>query len=106
MAAVFGFPVAVVKPIMDVQTVDDGKISPSKKTLQPTTKDPRYIPAALKHHIWFENKGECQVCKSKKNLNYDHVHPVALGGETTKENLRLLCINCNQRQSIKRSLKD
>ena len=33
---------------------------------------------------------------------FDHIKPWALGGETSEENLRLLCRNCNQRESIER----
>ena len=30
-------------------------------------------------------------CDSRERLEYDHVHPVARGGRTTVENLRLRC---------------
>jgi hypothetical protein len=61
----------------------------------------RYISKSLKHQVWQRDGGKCQQCGSKQNLNYDHVHPVALGGESILDNLRILCWSCNQRASIK-----
>lgn len=62
---------------------------------------PRYVPKALKHQVWQRDGGSCTHCGSQRNLNYDHIKPVALGGPTTFENLRLLCFHCNQRASAK-----
>lgn len=64
----------------------------------------RYISAALKFSIWTRDKGQCTKCESKRNLNYDHVKPLALGGSTEANNLRLLCFNCNQRSRIEARL--
>jgi hypothetical protein len=61
----------------------------------------RYISKNLKHQVWQRDGGKCQQCGSRQSLNYDHIHPVALGGESTLENLRLLCFFCNQRASAK-----
>lgn len=66
-----------------------------------TNDDSRYISKALKHQIWQRDKGACKNCGSQRNLNYDHIKPIALGGPTTFENLRLLCFQCNQRASTK-----
>lgn len=63
--------------------------------------NPRSIHPALKHHIWMRDHGKCTKCGSQKNLNYDHIQPIALGGKSTEGNLRLLCFSCNQRQAIK-----
>ncbi len=67
-------------------------------------KNGRYISAALKFHIWTRDKGRCTKCESKTNLNYDHLRPVALGGGTDSNNLRLLCFHCNQRSRIEARL--
>ncbi len=66
-----------------------------------TSPRTRYIPKSIKTKIWIRDKGRCQICRSKQNINFDHIHPYALGGESTESNLRLLCHNCNQRQAIK-----
>lgn len=62
---------------------------------------PRYISKAVKHEVWRRDQGACTNCKSRTNLNYDHIIPVARGGKSTLENLRLLCFHCNQRASTK-----
>jgi hypothetical protein len=41
----------------------------------------------------------CQLCNSDKDLQFDHVYPVSLGGKGNKENLQLLCFNCNNFKS-------
>jgi hypothetical protein len=80
--------------------------TPKNDTLDSTSKlnssnDSRYISKALKHQIWQRDKGVCSNCRGQRNLNYDHVKPLGLGGLTTYENLRLLCFHCNQRASTK-----
>jgi 5-methylcytosine-specific restriction endonuclease McrA len=56
----------------------------------------RYISASLKQDIWREGGGKCARCGSRHAIEIDHVLPFALGGKTSKENLRLLCRSCNQ----------
>lgn len=65
----------------------------------------RYIPKEAAFYVWQRDKGACTNCGNKRNLNYDHVRPIACGGESTIDNLRLLCFACNQRASIKFSGK-
>jgi 5-methylcytosine-specific restriction endonuclease McrA len=59
---------------------------------------PRLIPAAVKREVWVRDGGRCQFrlengepCGSTHRLQFDHVRPVALGGESTVPNLRLAC---------------
>ncbi len=61
----------------------------------------RYISKKLKYEVWSRDCGKCTKCSSRRYLNYDHIKPIALGGETKIENLRLLCFHCNQRQAQK-----
>ena len=65
-----------------------------------SSKNPRYISQATKHAVWQRDGSRCCQCGSIHNLNLDHIHPVALGGTSSIENLRLLCFSCNQRQAI------
>jgi 5-methylcytosine-specific restriction endonuclease McrA len=59
----------------------------------------RYIPEALRRAVWSRDNGQCTFvspitgkrCCSTRKLELDHVLPHALGGETSIENLRLLC---------------
>jgi hypothetical protein len=65
-------------------------------------QNPRYIPATIKQAVYTRDKGRCTHpnCNSKKFLEYDHIKPVAMGGKTTTQNLRLLCRTHNQRAAI------
>ena len=64
---------------------------------------PRYIPAHVKRAVYMRDAGRCAFvandgrrCKETQNLEFDHIVPVALGGEATVDNLRLLCGPHNQ----------
>lgn len=61
---------------------------------------PRYIPINVKREVWFRAQGKCQNCNSTFALEYDHIIPFAKGGQSIKENLRVLCRNCNLRKAI------
>lgn len=70
----------------------------ARKDLAPLNSHTRYIPAHLKQEVWKRDRGVCTFvssngrrCNEKGNLHLDHIRPFALGGETDKENLRLLC---------------
>ncbi len=56
-------------------------------------KPSRYIPATMKQDVWMRDKGRCTHpgCNSNHKLQYDHIKPIAMGGETMVKNLRLLC---------------
>jgi hypothetical protein len=63
----------------------------------------RTPPNSLKREVFTRHK-VCQKCGSKHFLNFDHIVPFALNGQTSTNNLRLLCTNCNQRVRIKMKL--
>ena len=71
-------------------------------TSEVKSKNTRYIPAAMKMEVYMKYKGKCSHvnCDSRKFLEYDHIQPLALGGKTTLNNLRLLCRAHNQRAAI------
>ena len=65
--------------------------------------NPRYIPAHVKRTVWERDQGQCTFlgdtgrrCESRKFLEYDHVDPVACGGQATVQGLRLRCGGHNQ----------
>ena len=62
-----------------------------------TAKVSRYIPKQVKAEVY---TGKCQKCGSQRNLNYDHKKEFALSGTNSKENIQMLCQNCNQRKQI------
>jgi 5-methylcytosine-specific restriction endonuclease McrA len=58
----------------------------------------RHIPASIKREVWKRDNGRCTFvgsngkhCHERVRLEYDHIIPVARGGETCAENLRLRC---------------
>lgn len=40
-------------------------------------------------------EGVCQNCGSSENLEFDHIIPVARGGEDHISNMQILCKKCN-----------
>lgn len=58
----------------------------------------RYIQPLIKKRVYQRDQGQCTSCKSTYKLEYDHVIPFSRGGESTPDNLRLLCFSCNQRR--------
>ena len=67
------------------------------------TKSARHIPAHVRREVWKRDQGQCTFvsdsghrCESCTRLEFDHVIPVARGGEATITNLRLRCRAHNQ----------
>ena len=68
-----------------------------------SSANPRHIPAHVKKTVWQRDGGRCTFtsasghrCQAIKGLEYDHIEPVACGGEATVENLRIRCRTHNQ----------
>jgi hypothetical protein len=73
-----------------------GLVEKPRKSRAPP-KDDR-VPAEVKRAVWSRDGGRCQwpiesggVCGCTRRIEYDHVQPIALGGTSTIENVRLLC---------------
>jgi hypothetical protein len=67
------------------------------------TKSSRHIPAHVRREVWKRDQGRCTFvgenghrCESRTRLEFDHVLPVARGGEATRANIRLRCRAHNQ----------
>lgn len=56
--------------------------------------------AEIRRRVWQRDSGKCTNCGSTHALEIDHKLPRAMGGESTPENLRLLCRSCNQRAAV------
>ncbi len=68
------------------------------RATQPEMTRGRHIPKAIQHEVWRRDGGRCTFtsdagvrCPSRERIEFDHVHPFALGGGTTTDNLRLRC---------------
>jgi hypothetical protein len=63
----------------------------------------RYVPAEVRRTVWQRDGGQCTFvsesgkrCGSTTRLEFDHVDPVARGGQTTVDRMRLRCRAHNQ----------
>ena len=67
-----------------------------------STREGRYIPAHIRRAVWKRDGGRCTYvsesgtrCPSR-NVEFDHVDPVARGGQASVDRVRLLCRPHNQ----------
>ena len=67
------------------------------------SRDPRYIPQRVKREVWERDGARCTYvsdsgrrCEARCDLEFDHIEPIARGGESTTANLRLRCRAHNQ----------
>lgn len=71
---------------------------------KPRKHDPksRYIPAHLKREVFEKAQYKCSwpSCSSVYGLEVDHIKPVSEGGQTSRDNLRLLCRHHNQARNF------
>jgi HNH endonuclease len=71
--------------------------SPPAPSQRPRPARPS-IPAAVRRVVWARDGGRCawtsvegHRCGSTWQLEFDHIRPVALGGESTVSNVRMAC---------------
>ena len=65
--------------------------------------NPRHVPAAVKRAVCERDQERCTFvsesgkrCDERRFLQYDHAEPIARGGKSTVENVRLRCRAHNQ----------
>lgn len=68
-----------------------------------STTGTRCVPAHVRRGVWERDQGQCTFvgatghrCQSRRFLEFDHMDPVARGGEATLERMRLRCRAHNQ----------
>lgn len=54
------------------------------------------ISDAVKMFVWQRDGGRCVSCGDNRNLEFDHIIPVSMGGASTTRNIQLLCEACNR----------
>lgn len=79
----------------------DVSLTPSQNLAKKNGFGSRYVPDELKRRIFDRDEGKCVYCKSVENIEYDHITPVSRGGESTEDNLQLLCRSCNRAKRSK-----
>jgi 5-methylcytosine-specific restriction endonuclease McrA len=80
------------------------KFAATDRPRQPRgSTDPRTIPADVQRAVWQREGGQCSFvgstghrCSAREKLEFDHIEPVARGGPSTADNLRLRCRAHNQ----------
>lgn len=65
----------------------------------PSDDNRKPIPDEVKLYVWSRDKGKCVNCGSNESLEFDHIIPVAKGGNSTERNIQLLCEKCNREKS-------
>ena len=75
----------------------------ARQPSRPTRTDGRHIPAHVRDQVWRRDGGQCTYtsdagrrCECREQLEHDHVTPIARGGASTPDNLRLRCRAHNQ----------
>ncbi|HET7226780.1 MAG TPA: HNH endonuclease, partial [Candidatus Eisenbacteria bacterium] len=65
--------------------------------------NPRHIPAHVRRAVHARDGGRCTFvagdgyrCEARRHLEFDHIEPLARGGASTADNLRLRCRAHNQ----------
>ena len=76
------------------ELIDEGEIFPEANKRPPIPKD-------VVDTVWNRDGGKCVYCGSNENLRLDHISPFSKGGDTSVENLQLLCQKCNLEKSNK-----
>jgi hypothetical protein len=81
------------------------KLDPEQKPASsPPAPAVNRVTASVRRAVWQRDRGRCVQCGSQSYLEVDHIHPRALGGAHTLENLRLLCRAHNQRAALRAGL--
>jgi 5-methylcytosine-specific restriction endonuclease McrA len=80
----------------------------AQRTPTGSPRQPRYIPAPVRDQVFVRDKGQCTYtgpngrrCASRHALQVDHIRPVARGGPSAPENLRLLCAHHNRLEAVR-----
>lgn len=80
-----------------------------KTILKNTSTNSRYIPYPIRNEIRLRSGDRCEYidpeskrrCPCKTRLEFDHVVPFSLGGQSTFENLRHYCASHNKLSAIR-----
>ncbi len=93
-------PLAKAKRVANKKEKAEVTTPASKQRVNSPSKTPGDVPAAVSNPVWIRDDGKCANCGSFSAIQEEHVVAVALGGESTVENVKLLCRSCNQRSAI------
>ncbi|MFI5258851.1 MAG: HNH endonuclease [Candidatus Limnocylindrales bacterium] len=74
------------------------EVALATRSSRPSQDAPDRVPIsdATKQSVWRRDGGKCVQCGSQRNLEFDHIIPVSMGGASTARNVQLLCEACNR----------
>ena len=52
----------------------------------------------MRFAIYNRDHNRCRICGSRRNLEIDHIYPIAKGGKSTYDNLQTLCHRSNKKK--------
>ncbi|HEY6554672.1 MAG TPA: hypothetical protein VI669_15040, partial [Vicinamibacteria bacterium] len=100
-----GDVVQVIDRALDalITALEKRKIGVGAKRVAASSASGRQIPAEVRRAVWERDGGRCTFaspagvrCESRRFLEFDHVDPVARGGASTVDRVRLRCRAHNQ----------
>jgi len=101
-----GSPSLIVDAALDlfIRHYEKKKFGATARPQKPReSQRPGHIPAQVRRAVWEGSGGQCVIvgengkrCGARKFLEFDHIVPLARGGKSTVENLRLVCRAHNQ----------
>jgi len=93
---------------LKIETIRKMRRVQASKPVAKVKKNIRYIPKSTEARVKLRAGDRCehidwkgQRCRQTLNLQLDHIHPFALGGDNGEDNLRILCREHNLRAAIK-----
>lgn len=86
-----------------IDEMEKGGLKTIRKTVWVDRDEPhrRHISKETQIFVWQRDQGRCVECKSKEQLEYDHIIPVSKGGSNNARNIQLLCETCNRSKGAK-----
>jgi hypothetical protein len=98
----------VIEALLD-QYLAKKEEAKARRATHSAPKNQRTITRAVKESVYSRAHARCEYvspvsgkrCSGRTQLQWDHIRPIALGGSSGVDNIRLLCFSCNQRQRIK-----
>jgi hypothetical protein len=77
--------------------------SKAPRAASPAASGSRHVPAHVKRAVFERDRGRCAFvgpqghrCEERAFLEFHHVRPYAVGGESTRQNIELRCRSHNQ----------
>jgi hypothetical protein len=98
----------VIEALLDQYLAKKAQAKPHR-LVKSAPQNQRTITRAVKESIYSRAHARCESispvngkrCTARTQLQWDHIRPIAMGGSSSVENIRVLCFSCNQRQRMK-----